>query len=436
MKYRKLLPLLLCLLLAGCGKRAGGRDITLTVDGMVCPGSCDAPLVDGLPQGQGSFTAQEGWRYEGEFEQGQFARGSVTDLPVNMTLAGVESRGLYSGEVDALRPQGEGQFTVGEGSFTGSFASGSPLDGVCESFPAAVTLCAEPIQGLYSGSVAAGKLHGSGSGAFSGRFVSRENGRSVEFEGNWDMGSVVGEGQLTYEGFTVHTPTGDDRGAYTGSTLDGLPHGQGVFIARNSEDVDYRYEGEWTDGLWDGQGSLTYDSELYYDRIGTFSQGRFTPTGKETLAALGSAGVRFTVPEKTWEFLEGYPELFDRSATLPPYATCDYRLLWNLYQTYPVYSRDPEKYEGTWMCFYNERILYRWREDSFGEDYRVTCLLATTTIYTEPVLAIVFGNVDNLDTAGSYNAYGVPLGMSTYTNVDGDEVPVMVMLVGAMTTYR
>ena len=88
------------------------------------------------------------------------------------------------------------------------------------------------------------------------------------------------------------------------------------------------------------------------------------------------------------------------------------------------------------MCFYNERILYRWREDSFGEDYRVTCLLATTTIYTEPVLAIVFGNVDNLDTAGSYNAYGVPLGMSTYTNVDGDEVPVMVMLAGAMTTYR
>ncbi len=52
------------------------------------------------------------------------------------------------------------------------------------------------------------------------------------------------------------------------------------------------------------------------------------------------------------------------------------------------------------------------------------------------MLAIVFGNVDNLDTARSYNAYGVPLGMSTYTNVDGDEIPVMVMLAGAMTTYR
>lgn len=424
---KKIIPLLLlCALLCGCGSRGVNTVIPVSCEGITYAGSCSAPLKDGAAEGEGVFTSSEGWRYTGSFSGGAMTVGSVTDLPCTVTLSGLETRGLYTGAVSSLKPEGPGVFIAGDGSYTGSFLGGAPADGQCESFPVSVSLAAVQVRGAYTGSVTGGLLSGSGS------FVSEADGRSVSFEGSWQDGRIAGAGRLTFDGLII----GGDRGRFEGETLDSLPSGQGEFTARNSENVDYRYSGEWKNGLYDGQGSLLYDSEIYYQRVGTFTAGSFTPTGMELLTALGTGTVKFTIPEKTREFLEGYPEVFDRSAQLPSYMNNNYKQLWNLYLTFPTYKADPVRWEGNWMCFFNSRVLYRWTEDSFGEDYRVTCVMTTTTIYTEPVLAFVFGNVDNLDMCGSWNAYGVPVAMSTYTNIDGDQIPILVTVMGAVTTYQ
>lgn len=427
MKKKQYVLLLCALLLCGCGQRGGaatggGRSgAALSLNGVAYTGSCTAPKEDGLYHGEGSFTAEEGWVYTGSFEQGSFGKGSVTEMPVTVEFGGVRTEGSYTGAVSSLTPDGTGRFDFEGGSFSGRFLDGVPDSGEGENLPVSLPLCGEQLTGVYSGTLSDGSFSGSG------HFESDDAGRHAIFDG-----SFTGEGELYFDGINI----GGDRGVYSGQTENGLPSGQGSFTGRNSDNIDYTYNGEWKNGLYDGQGSLIYDCELYYDRVGTFTAGRFTPTALEELTALGTAGVRFTLSDKMKSFLSQYPEIFDFNEKLSSYAECEYRFLWNLYQTYPVYKAEPDKYEGTWMCFFNERILYQWTEDSFGEDYRVTCVLATTTLYTEPVLAFVFGNVDNLATAGSYNAYGIPLGMSTYTNVDGDAVPVMVMMVGAMTTFR
>ncbi len=404
-------------------------DGTLSANGLRYEGQCTAPKSNGCAEGEGSFTSVDGWSYTGSFSAGVFCDGTVTDMPYTLSFSGASIPGTYNGAVRELLPEGEGSFTAGDGSsFSGSFTGGKALKGQAASLPADLYFSGGTVTGVYSGGVADGKLSGSGSFAAHG-------GRELAYEGGFADGEPAGAGTLRDTLFLCRNGENSDRGVYEGSTVNGLAEGQGSFTGRNSENIDYSYTGSWAEGLFDGEGSLIYQSELYYDRVGHFTAGRFTPTGLELLECLGTAGPRFTLSEETRAYIEKFPELLTRETLLKKTDDCDYKGEYSNYLTFPNYMSAPENFTHNFMYVFNDKILYRNTITAFGDDYTVGVYYGANALYQDPVVCYFLASSSSFESANVFNLYGIPLGKVSYTNADGDEVSAIALLVGAITTY-
>ncbi len=60
---------------------------------------------------------------------------------------------------------------------------------------------------------------------------------------------------------------GNRNGYYTGETLNGIPHGYGIFVSKNSEGIEWHYIGEWQLGKMQGNGSTYWDSNKHENGI-------------------------------------------------------------------------------------------------------------------------------------------------------------------------
>jgi len=418
MNMKKLiLPLLSLLLLSGCGETDDTLELS-TPDGSSVPGSYVGEEVEGLPEGQGVFTSENGWTYEGSFSSGSFGTGHVSNFPAPAW------NGTYTGAVEALVPQGEGLLSFEGGSFSGTFDKGTPLAGKAESFPCGVTFGDGEVRGLYTGTLSAGIPEGEGLFTAEGR-------RNLRYEGGFSAGLPTEEGTLSDDGFMLS----GQRGRYEGSVLDGLPHGEGSFHGRSEENIDFSYTGEWKNGLFDGEGELLYDSELYYERIGHFSAGEFAPEGRELLTALGSRETLFELSDSTWDYICEYPELLDAGREVPHYMEADYRFLWNQMLNYSLYIEEPDDHQEDWLLFYNYVILRSYEVESFGKDNRCTVILAANTLFREPAVFYIFGDCGDLTSMNYVTAYGIPMGMTHYTNANGEAVEAVAVLLGSAGGY-
>ncbi len=400
-----------------------------SAQGLRYEGECDAEKQNGVYEGKGSFTANEGWRYTGSFSGGVFGSGSVEGFPYTLSFGGIKISGSYSGEVQELQPEGEGTFTARSGgSFSGTFIAGEVLKGQAEGLPAGLYIGNSAAEGSYTGSVAGGKMDGQG-------VFTCEGGRTLRYEGGFKKGEPSGSGTLSDSGFICLNGSEKNRGCFEGATVDGQPSGQGSFTGRNRENIDYSYTGSWAEGLFDGEGRLIYESELYYDRIGHFSAGKFAPEGIELLECLGTAGPRFTLTEKTRSYILKFPEFLKRETLLKKTDEFEYKGEYNAYLTYVNYMSDPERFEGAFMYVFNDKILERRTITAFGEDYPVGYYVATNTLYNDPIVCYFLGSFSTFESANVFNCYAIPLGKTTYTNANGDAVDAIALLVGAITTY-
>lgn len=416
MMKKLILPLLCLLLLSGCGESDASLELstpTGTVRGTYAGGE-----EDGLPQGEGVFTSENGWVFEGSFAAGAFGAGSVSNYPAP------NFNGSYTGAVDALVPQGKGRLVSETGRFDGSFEAGLPHTGSAENYPCIVSFSDERIEGLYTGALEAGLPQGEGS------FTATIPGRSLSYEGSFAAGSAAGEGVLSDDGFMLD----GQRGLYEGSVLDGKPHGKGSLTARTVENIDFTYTGEWADGLYDGEGELIYDSALYYERRGRFTEGEFTPDPFELLAALGSREPFFHLNATQEAFIAEYPELMDAAREVPHYMTADYRFLWDQTLTYAKYMEDPSLYEEEWLLFYNYVILQS-REVELADGSPCTIILACNTLYKEPAVFYLFGESGNLTSLRYMTAYGIALGTTHYTSATGEQLEAVAALLGSAGGY-
>lgn len=65
---------------------------------------------------------------------------------------------------------------------------------------------------------------------------------------------------------------GERNGTYTGEMKSNMPNGQGKFISKNPQGEEWYYEGNFSNGMFDGQGKSVHGKIVYE---GTFEKGLF-----------------------------------------------------------------------------------------------------------------------------------------------------------------
>lgn len=349
----------------------------------------------------------------------------VQELEAAVTIGGGDYTGLYTGWVLSDTPEGQGTFTTEEGLvFTGFFSGGIAGDGEAENLPVTVTCSGVRYTGVYTGPVTAGLPEGEGD--FTG--VSAL-GLALAYTGGWDGGVPAGDGLLTAEHLTVPWNGRSRPGAYDGLVLDLLPHGEGTFRGEDGE-TSFTYTGQWQAGAFHGQGTLTCDGDNYYVRRGTFTQGAFTPTYLEALDTLGSCEPVFTLTEVQREFIGQFPGLWSEETDRRNFLKSDYQALYerNYYQQ--LYFQDPGAYETAWVRLPSLRLI-DWQTVRFDNGLVVNRLTAANDGYTLTYQCYLVGEItETLKPRGRVDMYAMPVSLSTYTNTLGEDVTCAVVLVG------
>ncbi len=203
------------------------------------------------PEGQGTFTGEDGTTYEGEWKEGEID-GQGT--------ACYTDGSVYEGGFKDDLPDGQGKLTYADGSvYKGGFSEGekhgdgvyTTVDGVEENETWVHGQKIETVawdNGTYTGTTKDGTPHGSGT-------ITYPDGSTYKaYEGEWEDGRYHGQGTLSFASGSV----------YEGEFEDGNYSGQGIMTYYNG----VVYEGEWKDNKYQGQGTLTYAD-------GSFFQGEF-----------------------------------------------------------------------------------------------------------------------------------------------------------------
>lgn len=175
-------------------------------------------MVNGYPNGQGTFTGVDGRRFSALFQNGQ-ASGEVTCK----WLSGE----IYKGPVRNFLPDGNGMLKLADGRiFNGDFLQGvMNTEGVTLKWPSGA---------LYKGQVVNFLPEGKG-------ILKLTDGRV--YEGDFVSGKMEGQGILALP----------DGSTYTGSFRNNLANGQGTLQYSTGK----VYTGQFVDGMQDGQGTLT-----------------------------------------------------------------------------------------------------------------------------------------------------------------------------------
>lgn len=348
-----------------------------------------------------------------------------TQISASVTMGETEYTGTYTGWALSGVPQGEGRFEGETGLiFTGSFDKGAMLEGQGENLPLTLEWNGIHYTGLYTGAVADGLPQGEG--LFTGESAT---GLDLALSGGWEAGLPQGEGSVRAELCTTLWNGAERPGPYEGETLHGIPHGEGRFSGAD-EQGSFTYTGQWEDGLFHGEGTLSYEGDSFFLRRGTFTQGQYTPDYVQLVEALGSCEPRFTLTEEQREFIPQFPGLWEAEADRFDFSGSEFKAVYER-NFYPqLLFRQPEDFATSWLRLESLRYIDSMTL-SLGEDLTVTRITAANSMYTMTYQCYLLGE---LPTTPRYlsrmHVYAIPVALSQYTNTLGADVPCAVLLVG------
>lgn len=101
---------------------------------------------------------------------------------------------------------------------------------------------------------------------------------------------------------------GERTGTYSGDMTDGVPNGNGKFIAQNDNGAGWTYEGNWANGHFNGEGKTTWKSGQI--EIGTYKNDVIVPMAGDAIKTL------YTSPE---EYKDHVVEVMGKVFTAPEY---------------------------------------------------------------------------------------------------------------------
>ncbi|MBO6157877.1 MAG: hypothetical protein J6P72_01290 [Firmicutes bacterium] len=169
-------------------------------------------------------------------EQSQASSGMLNQETIQISFLGQTFDGVYSGASADGVPDGNGTFSSGDLSYTGSFSSGLFKTGDIKNLPYTMTAGDETFNGTIDGRITDGVL--GGKVTFSSF--------TFQYTGFISQGLPEGYGQVSNMPYLMNYMEQTIQGTYNGS-VDGLkPSGQGTFDA-----PDTAFKGSFADGFPD-----------------------------------------------------------------------------------------------------------------------------------------------------------------------------------------
>ena len=427
MKKRFLLfsALLSLLLLTGCTKQLTDEPLTLSFpeEAASFTGTLTKDTYTGTVQG-------DGWRFEGTLTAERLLTGEGENVSCRAALFGRVEDGTYTGSLVSGMPDGEGEFTLASGAvFTGEFSGGTATRGEASDLPWEMQHGGSRFSGTYTGALESSGPEGEG--LFGGVNAA---GQQFTWYGGWSGGEIAGSGVLTDEHCVVSVEGRETAGSYAGDGKDGLPDGEGVFTAESASGIPFTYTGEWTAGLMDGTGTLTYNAEALYTRTGTFTAGRFTPNGLETLVSFGTCEPTFTLTENQLAFLREASDLWEREEHQDFFNSVYKELYTKNAWIAQCFTDDSFWEEPYWMEIYSMRVISARTGALVPGGREMTCIFAADRNYQYPCFVIVPGSVDRLTQGNTFHVYAMPIAVSSYVNMLGETREGLVLLAGDIYT--
>lgn len=266
----------------GCSSNQDVVDspLSVTINNELLEGLYSGKLVSGKAEGEGLFRVSvenDEWNYNGNFSEGSaVGTGSFANKPMNAALAGHDYEGKYTGACIDGVIVGNGEFfsiDSGEAAivYQGEFSDGQISgQGSVKNLPLTITYQDNEYKGTYHGDYSEGTANGMGT------FFAETDDVFLSYDGNWKDSTFFGEGFLSTNNFTMAFSDVIRTGTFDGDLSDGIATGEGEYsVDLPDESKSYTYIGQWENGMWNGQGILTYGdtAEVF---SGTFVDNAFT----------------------------------------------------------------------------------------------------------------------------------------------------------------
>lgn len=373
-------------------QQVNNANYTVQFSGTSYPCSFTGTMLNRKPQGSGKYTVADNGStivFEGEVgDDGTFTSGTVTGLPVVINT--------FSGAFTAI--------------YNGAIVDGVLTDKIqVFEMPFSLTFDGTEYSGNYTGDLQQSLPNGEGTFKFD------ENDRYFTYTGSWENGQLKGNGEINSNDVVAHLAEVDRKGTYNGSVVNGVFCGKASFSATNDDGINYTYEGNWKNGLWDGQGKLIYNNaDDYVNSIGTFVAGYFKPTVLEFLTSFGtSKNSPYTINNNGRAFIKVHELLFTKNtaAGVAEFIDTDF--------SYATYSKHASIYGDSLFRISGLYVTQAFEcDDYWGR--RITVFLVQDNNYN--LYYGVLLNTSALIVEGrKITLTALPLDYSTYVGVDGNQ---------------
>ena len=211
----------------------------------------------------------------------------------------------------------------------------------------------------------------------------------------------------------------DIDGKYTGDVVNGSPQGIGTFRAEGEDGSSYRYEGDFSDGAYNGYGVTTIikDGETL-EMAGTYTNGEFTPTAGESFNYIGQLDLfgKFALPDAVIDYIDTNENLFPaaadeviQSSDIQDFSSKQFNK-----------TRKQDQIGLVKLDLYAVQVF---EDDCLGG--KLTCLLAADG--DANYYALYYLDSAEVYDGDTFTAYAVPCSTSSFDNISGGTTNVIVL---------
>ncbi len=215
------------------------------------------------------------------------------------------------------------------------------------------------------------------------------------------------------------TDTYDIDGKYTGEVINGNPQGFGTFKAEGEDGASYMYEGDFSDGAYNGYGVTTIinDGETL-EMSGTYTNGEFTPTAGESLNYIGQLDLfgKFAISDAVIEYIDTNENLF-------PTATNEAIQFSDIQDFSSKQFNKTRKQDQIGLVKLDLYAVQVFEDDCLGG--KLTYLLATDD--DNNYYALYYLDSMEVYDGDTFIAYAIPCSTFSFDNISGGTTNVIVL---------